>query len=765
MATEPHEAVSPVGAGVQYVLVGEVSQHAPPYKDNFMATGGSLDAAAAPGDTDFALTGASESLCTTLHGSGRDTHIRLPIPTSQIVGEHAGIAAGGKPGILVAGEAGGEHVPATAAPMLHLAADTRINISTSRMATAVNGTMGTSVAGEGSVHLYDLLKQGGHGQVGMAYGSWLAHAACVAIHNARVLRVDAATGAETTADVTFVARPAEVSSAVQNADGLLQQYVDAALQMREHIKYAPSPMLTKTVFCAPVGIAGNGYSMLHDILVRDSPIGTAALESLYKATIANDLLHDSETLDAFMRDTKAPGLTAARCARTVASATNLAVNYLMAYRADGRNVIGTNGADFAVAENWQAAAARDGKTLNDCDGSALLAISLLQHASEIGADAAAEYPHLNAVKNAMFPYYQRGIAIVGATSAEASHVGDAASPVAGHAVAVLIPTMQLLHSLSKAMPMKVGATKQTVAPVKTRALVEEARFAALFPSHVMEQIGLPADERSRTQTYHVAKHSLEPLMPYAIDGTAPMSVQMHLLDDTRRASAAVSARMDEAGFRRVGPSVFRAVKALHTGPNDVHMFYKDFVELTLPRTSPLYTNRAIRMHNAAATQFVFASDARCDGVHVAAAGATPRDMASGEYALVPMVCMNAETSDVLDVASELAAKDIMPPRRRQPSKLSPFETGCLKASLAHLQRLDAHWAAETNKSAKEHVVSYEVAYSTLVHNPKGVAAFVDAVSRVSGSGHIDKLRIRDFATDANKEDAGWYVSVNASVQI
>lgn len=365
--------------------------------------------------------------------------------------------------------------------------------------------------------------------------------------------------------------------------------------------------------------------------------------------------------------------------------------------------------------------------------------------------------------------------------------------MAGHAIMLMKPTIGSLRAMSKAMPKRVGSTDQLVCPLEKRRIVEEARFASVFPSAELESWKLPENEVRRLQTWHVASEDFY-LDPFGVDGTVPSSVVLNVRDPEKRAKIEADVRLDDRAFARTSPNVFRGIQIMHVGGKGSHdhrrheggsdhRFYLDVVEVTLPRTSPLYSNDVLRGLGVAASQWVLSRQSTSETID--AAGATPRDLVMEEYEMTPVVSIDAESGRVMDTASRVAAHDVMPPRPAKPIRLNALQTSNLNRSLDAIGELSSSWrstaAAEGTtqkhanigisagagwqKHANTHCVAYEVAYATLVHNPSAVKHFTDKMLALGTTGTVDRRLIEGLSDDEHGKEAGWYVSINAYVPI
>lgn len=271
----------------------------PDYAHVFMELGGAIGAAASNWETDMSLTSSKESVVSMLDNeTTREISIEIPREKWKFAK-----ATNSSPECILLPQ--------------HL----RLNSSTSRMAPAINGTLVTSISGQGSAFVVNLLKQRGHSQVGMVYKSWMAHSACLGISGARIVSVDDR-DQEREHIVVFESRPERLSQILEASTKLINAYVEQAWQFRQNVVYRASPMLTKTVFKEMVGANGQGYSLLHDVVERGSPLSLKALNAVFKIAIEAECLYEKQTISHFLSATRVAGVVAASQARVVASATS-----------------------------------------------------------------------------------------------------------------------------------------------------------------------------------------------------------------------------------------------------------------------------------------------------------------------------------------------------------------------------------------------------------------------------------------------------------
>ena len=351
-----------------------------------------------------------------------------------------------------------------------------------------------------------MLDTGGHPhlQFPIVYGTLGAFSAVIGISNVRLELRDAAGAPITGLRSILLEDTLEVDGLSALAETEVDSYARRGWTRRyEHVKYIHAPTLTKTVARVPVGVNDSGYNLVPFVVDQDFPYGTRVLDGLLERAIAIDgspagKCHaldgddpDDYRLRAlkrptpgeFLEATRVPGLRAAAQAPIVATALSDIANFLMPYRADGRTVLQTTGSGFTAVESWLRTTQRRWDEANDCDGSALLIVSMLQLAKKEGARIAAlpparraerdawiaAHPYVWALRNTVHPHYTYGVAVVGAAAAEASDLpkkqcGDGgscadATPLAGHAIALMVPTVQLLHALYDGSQQTIGVRR------------------------------------------------------------------------------------------------------------------------------------------------------------------------------------------------------------------------------------------------------------------------------------------------------------------
>ena len=648
----------------------------PAHDDLFLYLGGPIAAAAARDVTDFALSGSAQSTTATLSDK-RPTKVRLLVP----------------PGM----------VSRNSSDDMTLDIDNRskLIVTSEHIGASINGTLVCTVAGKAAVYLSDILRQN-HASVPLVYSGWLAHAAVVETFKMRI--VD---DAENTYGVNFVAHP-ERDAALQHAEELSGKWASGAWNMRQNsLVYPPAMSLTKTIAKVASGINDSGYDLVHNVMELSLPYSYETINSMIENAVKVDLEFVTSDIDQFLLDTNVPGLKAARWGRTLAASLTIAINFLVAYRADGRTRITPSGVAFATAESWEDRGPGRCTGSEDCDGTAMLAASLARTIVQAPPEILAAHAHINAFKNILCPHFTIGVSVLGASGAEASGGGDASSTgqsVAGHAAALMVPALSMLNALAKGSRAIVGGSP--VVPEDVRAEVAEARFNACFSPEV--RASLCENERDALRNWEVASQLDTGLTSLAIEGTTPSEGHLHRTGNAK-ANAEKNAALDSAVFAKVGPNVGRSMKILDVGgsnPQSPHKFYHDFVEFNLGRSHPLWTDAGVRAKGYAMSQFVLCKEPDRDSGALSVAGATPRDIAVNQYSAVPHVVVNADTAALLDYASDAAGLQVMA-RSKPTTQLDAYQSDQLTKSLKSLSALENSLQNQpnvegTNRSPQTH---------------------------------------------------------------
>ena len=770
------------GPKVKYVFAFQVKRTEADIEAAFLTKSGTLGAAAARAETDFALT-HSDTAASRLITETLET-VRLPIPErllAQIPKE--------------VNEAVHAQKTAQAGATIVLPARARLNMTASRVATSINGTLVGTMSGQGSARLQELfsdeipiqnLIENGSVQVDqlgelkqlitpkapttsqppkveviaadykeladtmalnvkarvpvpfetipIKYSNWGTHQAVMAVYQPRVLCLTTdASGATTETPMNTVVwydDPKE-AAAIAKVEPLLQGIYNTAWAMTEKVVFEPVKNLTKSIMRVPVGYNGSGYALA--AAVNDTPISfaPATLERILASCLATEL--PSSEIAQCLADLAHPSLSAtARWGPDLANAVSAYSAYSTPYRVDGTPIVMPTGVQMVQSESWRAEASRSIIHADDCDGSACGAVSVINFAAGLKQADLDAFPVLRAIANSLGAHYVTGTSVIAANAGHADAADENAQTIAGHAVAVAIPKVSFLKALETGY---AGSARKKVA---------DARFKAVYPATLIER--LPEEERSLFADFVTLKRQelsdpVTGLQPLAMEGTTFASSCMYTHNANDRHNRKAWYAMDKKVATSLSPNITRAHKTLDVGENDGHAFYLSMVELGVSMKHPLFKDPTLRGHEMATAQFRFAQPPKgADPIN--AAGASPEQIAKHEFAMLPLWEVNTKIGETLDLAHDDAASNVLP-RRDGPYRLNEQEVEKLNASLESLGELKKHLDANLEAAAKDehgqrkdahllHETLHIVSFASLVHNPNAIEAFVETITEAEG---------------------------------
>ena len=698
----------------------------------FFARGGQLGSAVARDETFFALSGSAFSTGAMVNDTA--SVVELDLPPSLY---RRDLATGA----------------------VQLSARSRLNMSACRVGAAINGTVSQTLSGQGTTTIYELFTEAmankGDGesaaarirlpfqQVPMKYASWGAHSAVMSIYQPQIVALDPKTGKHTAPqDVQFVQSPA-LDVAMAKAEPALQAIYNASWELRKHLVYPHSPNLTKSVMRVPTGFNASGYALAASVNDIPASHSDAALESILYAALASQLQQDEHT--QLLEDLATPSVFASqRHARELATALSVHSAVLMPYRVDGTPVVTPKGVEMVQAESWRWEASHGA---DDCDGSAANTIAVINAAVKAEEAEPGKHPHLRAVANSLGAHYVTGVSVLGATSGHADAADEKATKLAGHAVAIAIPKVHFLAALERGGHGTIGG--EAVIPPEDRAAVANARFNALYPTALVAKMptasvapsGQVLNEQKIFSSFDTIKMAsmtqfgANKLQPLAMEGTTPAASMMYEHDaDARHARGRVFA-LDKRLSEKFSPNVARMHKVLDSGTTGKHAFYSDFVEICVSPRNGLFTSDALREKSMATAHFAFAKPTPMGPMEEC--GATPRDLATGEYAVVPLWRVGAEMARVVDAAHAEAVLDALP-RRELPPIVSATEAARLNESISALKALGAKIYTDVPEADRTgHVMQHFFSEDSLLRNPEAIKHFCEVVgSQVGSNGSI-----------------------------
>ena len=767
----------------------------PPHAALFLKKGGNITAAATPFAIDLSTTDAKASVA--LHLDSQSGRAALPLSSSvaRLVPGGNGKSAlrtlsletsekAGMPMIPVATEADLARVSAGSA-FVALDHETRLTALETRIGTSIDGTLAVSESGFGTAVLMHAGMQDLF-LLPLTYGDWKAHSSVLGIS-----KLGAGVVGEEDLPVVFMA-PRNLDKAGQSPhdaeDGrAVQEYADAAWRRRNPdvagaLVYGRAPMLHKAIFSAGRGIGGSGYDVVPSMLRhRAEHISLTALEDILASSIAVALgdtpwgVQQSKMLS----ECTAPGISnAKRHAEVVGASLSVAVSYLMPYRADGRTRTESVGEAFVASELWSAQVPRvPGFQSNDCDGSASMlawisnriredtsltgwiesvgtaVIEPVLSAEGILQSPAGTYSNLRAVRNTLFPWYEVGTVVLGASAshgeaAPEGGAGRAGTPqVQGHAIAMAFPARRTADALLK------GEKECNVHPHIGADVVHTARVSA-HQKHVARVDGPAAAAALAAAT----PEELAALPFLALEGTVPAAAQLVDLD-----ARGEEVQKDNRAATALSPTVGRILRQMHVGGGadlTAPRFYVDMVEASFDFSSPWWQDKSLRTIEAAACQFVFVAGA-------SSAGASPQDIYQGNFGMVPLVSLATQKAAGLDQACARCARHVMPSRTTPIGFATPEMASNVAAAREAVHAVQRTWEGESDRgfdADSDRTVVMIGSLSSLLYNKRATAHMCKTLSTCASVGSIDFAPIRSLVQDGEGNDVAYFLAANAAVR-
>jgi hypothetical protein len=638
---------------------------------------------------------------------------------------------------------------------------TSFNVTASRMGLGINGTVVNTMSAQSSSPLSDLLERG-YKTIPLSYVNFGEFSAVLELGNIRF--VNATTGEEF--ETVRFEEDADVDARMSAAGDVLESVYNQAGRTREKVVFAPAPSLTKSVMAVPFGVDGSGYDLASSVVSRPISLDREAFEQFAKQCIALEAGFDDSTMDRFYADCKRPGLLASRWCGAVANAMSTLVSMQTPYRVDGRAVMTPTGPVVTQTESWKAEASRTSAcTADDCEGSGTHANAALHDAANVASDAAlaADFPTIAAFANAMSLHYVG----IGVLAANAGHAEDAGKhgkeAVAGHAIALAVPRSMVLKS------MLIGlntATKEREPSDGFVSDMTQAYSKAIFTDDEVSRMS-PEDQVELRDldglpTLH-DRLCCGDITPLAIEGTSPISPSiLYSTNSEGRKHRAERARNSAKIAQKIGPSIARSINQLDVTPTDPdrHGFYQSFVEFLMSPSCPLMQSKELREKGFATSQLVFASP-----VDVTVAGATPKEIATGEFSFLSLWRLGKEDAETMDDALREVRLNTMP-KREGMMRLDAHSSEGYKKSIDCLRSLNQ--ASSTDRvNDDEHNVRFIVSQSALMNNQVAVETFCNKISGL-GEGYVTRSRVvhmPDSIVDAEGEDVGHFVVVDVAAAV
>lgn len=617
--------------------------------------------------------------------------------------------------------------------IVELSDRTRVNLTASRVALAIDGTVANTLSGQATVELKDVAASAESGTstiVDVTYPNWNAISSVVSLSNPTLINID--TGDVLTAKFTT---NVETDTVCKEAQKVLEKIYTTSMKLREVVKYEPAALLTKSVMRVPVGIDGTTFDAVSNVVDRPTALSDDAFESLAHACLKIALAVDEPgnpavSMSDFMADTSIPSIKASENAHKVANALSTLVCMICPYRVDGRTMVLPTGLKMVGSEAWKNESPRDIFSTDDCEGSGAIITSLVYHAETIARDPelAARYPHIAAISNALI-HHMVGIAVLAANAGQADAAGKKGHDVvAGHAIALAVPKPHALKSMINGIMSTGIYNDDGDGNAQNRAQrATEPYSLALYHKDDLKRMPAEESEILATSVGVLSLVEAVDLFPLAMEGTAPVaSTKLYEPDATARLAHIKAVRLEKAFEEKIGPGLSRSVGRLHVpeshnGPG--HQFYKKLVEFAVPtRRSGFFQNSDMRGLGFATAQWVLTELHNSQG-----AGVSPEDLATGNFGLLPLWMLSEQECNTFDVASAEALSNSLP-RREKAVRLTPKQYDNFMGNMNKLNELSSSKSVLfSSKGETSHVHRHIVSFAALVNNEDAVKVLFDEI--------------------------------------
>ena len=754
---------APNGDGPRYVLRIGVQKSEVDLATQFLAKGGTLGGAAARGNTSFAISHADKHETFLLTNTNQTIDLPLSEKLLQTSRAH-----------YFQEVPQGHRVDATVGPHVLLSDRTRLNIVSTRTGAAINGTLVSTLAGTASVPLLSLFGtvetsrfvQGNakgkaarpaaaFTQIPLQYPNWEAINATLGVCVPQIIRV-AADGSEMQVSALFFT-PSKRAAYVAQVQPLIKSIYDGAWQMTKDVVFKPEPNLHKSVVAErDAGFDASGYSLA--AAVNDTPpaLLPEVAEAVLGAAFAQELPGEHAKM---LADLACPSLTATtRHGRSIATALSAVAAFAMPYRVDGTPTATPEGLKMFQSESWPVQANADPFRLSDdCDGQANFANQFIEQAKGLKAGGIdmARFPNMRALANSIGAHYVHGMAVIAANAGHADAADPTKTTIAGHAITTLLPKTSFAMAMQRGAKARVNG-KFVVEPQFERA-VTNARWEALYPQSLRDE--MPAAERDMLASHEVAskwvaKTAASGPQPLAIEGTTFASAQLYEHDPAAREERMRDFVDCKASLQAFSPNILRVFKTLDVCETGEHAFYNSVVETSISPKSPLFTDGPLRRMGAACCHVRYAKLSPAG--HVLEAGASPKDLATGEYALVPLWTAGTGDGALIDEAHAESLSNTLP-LRGEPIAVNG---DIFDKNMATLRDMDTFFHAPGKAEYDGVTHQAIVSFASLVGNANALSDFGEVLKAnpdVRGEIYGLDTPIKGMAVNANGEEMGRYI--------
>lgn len=734
----------------------------------FLTKGGMLGGAAARGNTSFALSHAETHDTFLLTGTNQT--IDLPVPAKLLETSRSTFFDETKGEMSISDNVG---------PHVLLSDRTRLNVVSTRTGAAINGTLVSTISGTASVKMLDLfstvdVKQVAPGATGRAprptvavtqipirYPNWEAINATLAVCAPQLIRV-ASDGSETEVSALFFTPVAQAARLAQ-VQPVIKRVYDRAWKMTKDAPFVPEPNLHKSVVAErEAGLDGSGYSFA--AAANDTPqaFGVEVAESILGAALAQEL---PGTYAQMLLDLSVPSLKATgKYGQSIATALSGIAAYAMPYRVDGTPATTPEGLKMYQSESWPVNANADPFRLGgDCEDQAKLAGAFIdQSVSHKMSGANMDlFPNMRAVANSIGAHYVHGLTVLAANAGHADAADSSNTKIAGHAINLAISKVSFGMAMARGAKATING-EYVVAP-EFQSAVLSAQWAALYPESLLNE--MPPDERHALASPDAARHLHTATMatgpqPLAIEGTTFASSQLYEHNEATRGERQRDSKASATSLEPVSPNVLRIFKTLDVSKKGVHAFYNAIVEQSFSLKHGLMTSGPLRSMNAACCHVRYAQVSPAG--EVVGSGSSPKDIATGNFALVPLWTAGTEDGALIDEAHAEALSNALP-MRGEPISAS---TGIFHKNMATLRGLDAffHEAGKPEYDSFPHQAI--VSFASLVGNEHAltdISEVLKASPQVRGEIYGLDTVIKGLATGESGEELGRYIVIEVDL--
>ena len=736
----------------------------------FLAKGGTLGGAAARGNTSFALSHASKHETFLL----TDTNQTIDLPLSEeLISTSRNTYFNETRGKMRLNDSVGPHVL--------LSDRTRLNVVSTRTGAAINGTLVSTLAGTASVKMLDLfstvkaaeMSKGSTGkaarsevaftQIPVRYPNWESINATIGVCSPQIIRVGN-DGTETEVSALFFT-PSFQTERIAKVQPILKSIYDRAWQLTKDAVYAPAPNLHKSVVSErDAGFDMSSYALAAAANDTPPPLRPEVAEAVLSSAFAHELpgMHLQMLSDLSVPSLKATGRWGGR----ICTGLSALPAWAATYRVDGASADTPEGLKMFQSESWPVQANVDfGRLSDDCDGQASLSNQFIEQAwalktSGQNMDA---FPNLRAVANSIGAHYVHGMTVLAANAGHADAADASKKGVAGHAIVTALPKTTFAMAMARGAKAKING-KLVVDPQFERA-VTATRWEELYPKWLLEE--MPDDERSMLVSHDVARTMYTGSIatgpqPLAIEGTTFASSNMFEHDEEERLHRKIAVSAAKNSLDLITPNVLRLFKTLDVCETGEHAFYSEMVEQSFSLKHALMTSGPLRSMGAACchVRHVKVSPAG----DVTGSGASPKDIATGNFALVPLWTAGTEDGAIIDEAHAESLSNTLP-MRGAPIKV---DANIFEKNIATLRSLDEFFHAE-GKAVGESVSHQAlVSFASLVGNENAIADVANVIkSKPQVHGEIYGLDtvIKGLATDSTGKELGRYIVIELELPI